>query len=110
MGSLIAYGIIESACLWASGAAAKPCTIKSDNVARPYEGSIPERVGRFFFTQITGTLKLHATISKATVPQYYLHEKVFCGFDFHRSTQNVQDDRCGVRTHALTDWRLKPAP
>ena len=19
-------------------------------------------------------------------------------------------DRCGVRTHALTDWRLKPAP
>ena len=21
-----------------------------------------------------------------------------------------EDDSCGIRTHALTDWRLKPAP
>ena len=57
MGNPIAYGSIESACLWASGAAAKPSTRKRDNVASPNERSIPEGDGRFFFTQITEKLQ-----------------------------------------------------
>ena len=24
--------------------------------------------------------------------------------------ENLKNDSCGVRTHALADWRLKPAP
>ena len=42
----------------------------------------------------------------------------FCDEDFlSKSAANMvlgyffmQDDSCGVRTHALADWRLEPAP
>ena len=26
------------------------------------------------------------------------------------ASDEIRNDSCGVRTHALTDWRLEPAP